>query len=274
MNSFSKGISILLFLFIFSPAAYAQSDSAHAVHPLRLDKYYIYSGILDARDEAVAPFHWKPRQWITFGVLAGAESGLIFGGGDKSIQSYAQSNRNTTTNFIENNFGDPFGNGLYPAIIVGSTYIIGCVFHSDHPKKMAMMAAKSIAISGATTTIIKFLAERHRPFQTNPPNPLNWDGIFNSFHYSSFPSGHTTVAFATATSIALAYPHPVIIPILAYSFATVTALGRINGNYHWGSDVLMGAAIGYFTSRLVFSHNNWWKCLQRKKIPSQGSAGE
>ena len=64
--------------------------------------------------------------------------------------------------------------------------------------------------------------------------------------------------------IALEYPRPIIIPILAYSLATLTAYGRINGNYHWGSDVLMGAAIGYFTSRLVFLHDNWSKCRRRK----------
>jgi len=255
-----------LFLFIVSVSSFAQQDSAHNVELVRLDKYYIHSGLLDARDQVIAPFHWKGYQWATFGGLAATESALIFAGGDKSLQSFMQKNRNATTNFIETNFGDPFGSGLYPAIIVGSTYIIGCIFKQDHPKKLAMIAAKSIVISGATTTIIKFLAERHRPYQTNPPNPLLWDGpvSIGTTQYVSFPSGHTTVAFATATSIALIYPHPIIIPVLAYSLATVTAYGRMNGDWHWGSDVLMGAAIGYFTAKLVYNHNNWGKCLSRR----------
>lgn len=87
----------------------------------------------------------------------------------------------------------------------------------------------------------------------------------NLFHVS-FPSGHTTVAFSLATMIAQEYPKPIIIPILAYGFATCTALGRINGNYHWASDVLMGASIGYFTSKLVFNSNNWGKIQRKKKL--------
>jgi membrane-associated phospholipid phosphatase len=258
--------SILFFCGLFSVNAFSQKDSTHSSDTLRFDKYYIYSGILDARDEVIAPFHWNGGQWATFGVLAVGESVLIFAGGDKSIQLFAQKNRNSTTNFIENNIGDPFGDGLYPAIIVGSSYIFGCIFHKNHLKKMAMLTAKSVIISGLTTTIIKSIAERDRPFQDNPPNPLHWKGPVGMFNNNSFPSGHSTVAFATATTIALTCPHPLIIPILAYSLATVTALGRINGNFHWGSDVIMGAAIGYFTSRLVVKHNNWGKCLRNKNI--------
>ena len=262
-----KGGHKILFVFLFlSISSFAQQDTSLQVHPLRFDKYYILSGLLDARDQVTAPFHWNGNQWITAGVLVTSESLLMFAGGDKSIQSSAQSNRNNFTNSLETNIGDPFGSGLYPGIIVGSAYLIGCAFHLDHPKRMAMLTAKSIVIAGATTTIMKFIAERHRPYQTSPPNPTIWDGPKGINEYVSFPSGHTTVAFATATSIAMAYPKPLIIPILAYSVATLTAYGRINGNWHWGSDVLMGAAIGYFTSRLVFKHNNWWKCQHSKKV--------
>jgi membrane-associated phospholipid phosphatase len=268
-------VARLFILFtIFSAPLFAQQDSTHEVHPLRFDKYYIYSGILDAHDQVIAPFHWNGTQWATFGVLAAGESALMFAGGDKSIQLWAQKNRNKTTDFLENNFGDPFGSGLYPGIIIGSAYIFGCAFHSDHLKKMAMLTAKSVAIAGTTTFVIKSLVERDRPFQDNPPNPLHWNGPKGIFEHNSFPSGHTTVAFATATGIAMAYPHPLIIPVLAYSLATVTALGRINGNWHWSSDVIMGAAIGYFTARLVYNHNNWWKCLQHKKIQQSVPAGE
>jgi membrane-associated phospholipid phosphatase len=260
-----RTLCIFCFLFSLSFPSFCQNDSAHQVKPLRFDKYYIWSGILDTWDQFTAPFHWNGNQWLTAGVLATTESLLMFAGGDKSIESFAQRNRNSTTNFLETNIGDPFGAGLYPGIIVGSSYLIGCVFHLDHPKRMAMLAAKSITIAGVTTTILKLIAERHRPYQTIPPNPNIWDGPKAINEYVSFPSGHTTVAFATASSIAMAYPKPLIIPILAYSIATFTAFGRINGDWHWGSDVLMGAAIGYFTSRLVFRHNNWWKCLQHRK---------
>lgn len=262
MRSWGHTIVILFVLFLSFPIpSSAQKDSSN--HPTRFDKYYIYSGILDARDPVIAPFHWNEKQWLTFGVLASAESALIFANGDKNIQFFAQHNRSNTSNFIENTIGDPFGSGLYPAIIIGSSYLIGCIFHKDHPKQMAMLTAKSIVISGATTFIIKSIAERYRPDQD--ANPKQWLGPKGMFSYDSYPSGNTTVAFASATMIALEYPHPIIIPILAYGIASITAYGRINGNYHWGSDVLLGSTIGYFTSQLVFRHDNWTKCRKRKK---------
>ncbi len=254
-------IFICLFQSPFRSLGQVQKDSL--THPTRFDKYYIYSGILDARDQVIAPFHWNGMQWVTVGVLASAESALIFANGDKNVRQFAQRNRNKTTNFIENNIGDPFGDGLFPGILIGSCYLIGCIFHKDHPKHTAMLAAKSILISEATTYVFKTVAERYAPYQTM--NPKDWLGPKGMFSFDSYPSSHATIAFATASIISLEYPHPLIVPILAYSLATVTAYGRINGNYHWGSDVLMGSAIGYFTSRLVFHHDNWKKCRKRKK---------
>jgi membrane-associated phospholipid phosphatase len=230
---------------------------------------YIHSGFMDAKDQITAPLHWNSTQWMTATTVASAEAILIYADGDKNIQLWAQKNRNATTNFIERDFGDPMGSGICPAIIIGTSYIAGCIFHNDKPKRFAMMAAKSFVISGATAGVAKYIFQRHRPFQDNPPNPGNWDGPFGNFTHFSFPSGHTTVAFSFATMLALEYPKPVIIPVAAYSLAALTAFGRINGNYHWTSDVLMGACIGYFTSKLVFNHNNWGKIQRRKKITPQ-----
>ncbi len=252
-----KLLSFILFLLLFQSPLKVFSQSQDSLHPTRFDKYYIYSGIFDAHDQAVAPFHWNTTQWLTCGTIAIVECGMIFGGGDKNLQSYAQQHRNSTTNFIEDNIGDPFGDGLYPGIIIGTSYLVGCISHNNHIKHMAMLTAKSVVISGATTFVLQALTGRHDPYEVN--NPKNWSGPGN-LSYDSYPSEHTTLAFSTATMIALEYPRPIIIPIAAYSLATVTALGRINGNYHWGSDILMGAAIGYFTSRLIFRHNNWDKC--------------
>jgi membrane-associated phospholipid phosphatase len=256
-------VFLLLFFSVFSLSSFAQQDTTQPEPKFNWD--YIHSGFLDARDQVLAPMHWNGVQWMTAATIVSLESVLIFADGDKNIQEFAQKNRNSTTNFIENNIGDPFGSGLYPAIIVGSSYIAGCIFHKDKPKRFAMLAFKSFAISGATTTVIKYIAERDRPFQDNPANPQKWHGPAGMFNFDSFPSGHTTVAFSLATMVALEYPKPIIIPILAYSVATLTAYGRINGNYHWGSDVLMGAAIGYFTSKLVYNHNNWGKLQKHKK---------
>jgi len=58
----------------------------------------------------------------------------------------------------------------------------------------------------------------------------------------SYPSGHTSVAFATATMYQMWYGWKAGVP--AYAFAAITAFQRLDDNRHWFSDVIMGAAIG------------------------------
>ena len=36
-----------------------------------------------------------------------------------------------------------------------------------------------------------------------------------------------------------------------YPVATMTSLARINNERHWGSDVFLGGALGYFIGRMV-----------------------
>ena len=58
--------------------------------------------------------------------------------------------------------------------------------------------------------------------------------------YTSFPSGHTTVAFQTAAVLSYRYK----LGFIAYIPATLVALSRIILNAHWLSDTVMGAIIG------------------------------
>jgi membrane-associated phospholipid phosphatase len=260
-----RKVFLLVLFSILSFSSFSQQDTLLPKAKFNWD--YIHSGFLDARDQILAPLHWDGVQWMTIATIVPIESVLIFADGDKNVQEFAQQNRNNITNFLEKDIGDPLGSGLYPAIIIGSSYIAGCIFHKEKPKRFAMLAVKSIVISGATVAILKYISGRHRPYQDNPSNPLDWVGpVLNPTDFS-FPSGHTVIAFSLASMLAMEYPRPVIIPILAYGLATITAYGRINGNYHWASDVILSAAIGYFTSKLVYTHNNWGKLQRHKKSP-------
>ena len=69
----------------------------------------------------------------------------------------------------------------------------------------------------------------------------------------SFPSGHTSAAFASATVLYEEFKDTS--PLLAYSgylFASSTAYLRMANNAHWLSDVLFGAALGIGITKLVY----------------------
>ncbi|AFZ12008.1 phosphoesterase PA-phosphatase related protein [Crinalium epipsammum PCC 9333] len=66
----------------------------------------------------------------------------------------------------------------------------------------------------------------------------------------SFPSCHATAAFSVATMQSHYHPESAL---LWYGGASAIALSRVNLNRHRVTEVLAGAALGYFTSRLELS---------------------
>jgi membrane-associated phospholipid phosphatase len=102
------------------------------------------------------------------------------------------------------------------------------------------------AMNGFATHALKISFERERPFTTYPNEITKHTGA-GSF---SFPSGHTSMAFATATSLSLICPKwYVIVP--SYLWASGVAYSRMYLGVHYPSDVLAGALIGSGISLLV-----------------------
>jgi membrane-associated phospholipid phosphatase len=81
-----------------------------------------------------------------------------------------------------------------------------------------------------------------------------------------FLRGHTTLAFAAATVYAMEYRNKPLIPVLAYTAASLIGLSRITENKHWATDVVAGAALGYLSGRQVV--NNYHR-YAKLKAPQQ-----
>src|SRR4030095_7106445 len=88
-------------------------------------------------------------------------------------------------------------------------------------------------VNTALTQSIKMAVQRTRPDQ----------GRF------SFPSGHTSATFATATVLQRHFGWRVAIP--AYGLATYVAGSRLQKNRDYASDVIFGAAVGVVAGRTV-----------------------
>ena len=69
----------------------------------------------------------------------------------------------------------------------------------------------------------------------------------------SFPSGHTTFAFAGATTLRHEYGHlSPWITIGGYGLATLVAADRVRRDRHYMHDVCAGAAIGWLGTELTY----------------------
>jgi membrane-associated phospholipid phosphatase len=83
----------------------------------------------------------------------------------------------------------------------------------------------------------------------------------NGEDYHSFPSGHSTTAFANAAILHEEYGQRSVLYSIG-GFGTATAVGtmRVLNNQHWLADVLMGAGIGIGATKVVYISYPW---LQR-----------
>lgn len=125
-------------------------------------------------------------------------------------------------------FGDLAGQMIPNAIYAGTMY--GFYYFNDdlvaHKKSLHMI--KSTVYSGLVSNFLKKVIREPRPN--------------NSTSRESFPSGHTTTAFAFASVIGT--EHEWYWGVAAYTMATFVAYSRINDNAHRLHDVVGGAVLG------------------------------
>jgi membrane-associated phospholipid phosphatase len=114
----------------------------------------------------------------------------------------------------------------------------------------AFTSMQSLAYSTAAVFALKYAVGRLRPEEKAGASSFD---LFSS--NTSFPSGHTATAFAVVTPWVMYYPSPITYGLFALSAGT--AVARIAKDRHWPTDVLTGAAIGYFTARYLSNrHQN------------------
>ena len=217
---------------------------------MELDRDYFKGIFSDMVYTASSPLIWDRSDWITAGWVAGGTG--MFIALDEEIHSTFKDNRGSTTDGLAGIF-EPFGNGAFTIPSLAAFYIFGHFHEDEKAKRTTLIAMESFLITGLYTTVLKASFGRHRP--STGDSSTSFDGF--SIDHNSFPSGHTSTAFAIATVFANQYETTPYIKPISYGLAALTGLSRINDHQHWASDVFIGAALGYFTSKtLLRLHNN------------------
>jgi len=227
------------------------------------------------KQQFTAPFHITKDGWKTtgaFGVLTGALAVV-----DKPVQKWALRAKNSSniaskaSNWITNT------GGVYESVTLAALGTYGFVFKKEKMKTTTFLASQAYLTSAAVSSVLKTLSGRQRPSVYSEDkvtaNPT-FKGPFANLGKdkngkklnSSFPSGHTTVAFSAATVYAMEYKEIKWVPIVSYTAASLISLSRLTENRHWATDVLVGAALGHISGRQVV--NNYHRYANIKTTPS------
>lgn len=153
-----------------------------------------------------------------------------------------------------------------PFIIGGSLYAAGMLTRHNELADLGWHGVEAAIVADGVTLMLKGMLGRGRPFASGDTNPrdFHFGGGFGKDDRQSFPSGHTTTAFAVAAAVTSeAQRHwPTkwwstwLIAPAMYGGATMVGAARMYHNVHWASDVAMGAAIGTFTGRKLVQYNH------------------
>ncbi len=125
------------------------------------------------------------------------------------------------------------GNGLLYIGIAATQF----VFDQDN----GLSTGRALILTSLSHLTLGSFIRRNRPGNRDGGLP----------YPSSCPSGHTSMAFATAGSLAYSYGWKVGVP--AYVAATAVGISRIRIERHWASDVVAGAFLGTFWARASFA---------------------
>jgi membrane-associated phospholipid phosphatase len=141
--------------------------------------------------------------------------------------------------------------------------IAGFILHDKKLKHDALFTGAAFIASSIVTRTTKVIAGRRRPFEKYS-FIVKRDDEAGSM---SFPSGHTSAAFCTATSLALRYRKWYVIAP-AYIFAASVGWARMYQGVHYPSDVVAGALVGATSAWLGYKAQKWiaGKKEQKKKV--------
>ena len=164
------------------------------------------------------------------------------------------------------------GDGFFVSALFAGFTGYGYWQYDEAAYNVGIVGLESFLLSGTVTQIVKFSFGRERPFAATRPGgfwrgpSLPGDGNF------SFPSGHTTSAFAAA-AVFSEYYKAGWIPYVVYPLAVCVGLSRIVEQQHWASDTFVGGIIGYYSARLVIRWNKTGSPLSVVPVATPTSYG-
>jgi membrane-associated phospholipid phosphatase len=213
----------------------------------RASDSFVGTTLEDTKLYFTAPLRWDEEDWLYFG------GALVAIGAAHSFDGQVRDHFATGSKAVLNGGQDT--NSLRDAAptiaIVAGTGLYAAFIDDREGYRETWALIEAAAFSGATAEVLGYATGRERPDATTSPNEWGKGS-------DSFPSLHTTVAFAVGTVFAESGndEYRWIRRIIGYGVAGATAYVRVDDNVHWLSDTVAGAALGIATAKFVLNRQD------------------
>lgn len=136
---------------------------------------------------------------------------------------------------------------VVPPLVIAWAYL--------HRRRASYTLLAALAVSDATTALLKLITGEPRPFVLHVVGPL----APVDDPYGSLPSGHASRSFALAAAYHLQRRGP-LSPIL-WAWAALVGATRVILGVHWPHDVVAGALVGIGAALLAHRTSRLWTRL-------------
>jgi hypothetical protein len=221
----------------------ATTVALHAQTPAptpTLEREFFKNILSDQKAIWTAPFHLErsDAKWVVpagIGFMALVTTDRITG--DEIFEADRQVKASQGISYA----GSVYGQGA----VDGTIYLIGRKKNEYRARETGVLSAETMINSLIEEGVLKGVTQRARPADGRERSEF-FDGG------SSFPSGHSTQAWAVATVIAHEYKDRPAVQIAAYGIASAVSVARFTGHKHYLSDVLAGSALGFGIGKFVY----------------------
>jgi membrane-associated phospholipid phosphatase len=228
---------IALILCLQPLAAQDRPESPRSLSSVLADDGRMFLG--DVGGFFVSPLHWHAADW---GLAAGAIGGTAL---TMTADGWVHDRVSLPGDAEQrDDFWDiPTFYGSGPFVVGASlgTYAAGLAFGNEDVHIVGRLMFTSLTAASITAEILKVVMGRSRPYTGESQWDFRWFEKGDDRH--SFPSGHTTAAFAISTVLAESIDR-LWARVAFYGMASLTGFARVRNNQHWASDALGGALIG------------------------------
>lgn len=250
------GCLSLAFIVATALTTHAQADpKPKPSPPPLLEREFVKNILSDQKEIWTAPVRLErgEAKWIvpsSIGFMALATTDRITG--DRMARFHRQLKASRIVSYA----GSVYGAGA----ISGTFYLFGRMKNNDRARETGLLSAEALINGLIVESALKEVTQRARPLAGSERSEF-FDGG------NSFPSGHSTQAWAVATIIAREYQGNRAIQIAAYGTAAAVSVARFTGQKHYISDALAGSALGYAIGKYVYNARH------RKSLDTTSDSG-